>query len=279
MSSIQPFHWLFVVVLLLCTPYCLQAHRDSSLLTGQSRFISDLQGRSDYVTKPISSNQIGNRLRFSGIAKTHVTPYITAIRNAKSLPKPVDVSTTSRSIRWYHSIFPIHDHELPKFLSLSFMMFWIVYIFTMTRDTKDALIVTNCGAEAITFLKVYGVIPGATLFMLLYTYLSNHYQPQALFYITLLPFIVFYASFGFVLYPFRQYLHSMTLPVSDTGLGFAMSLIKYWSFSLYYIVSELWGSAGIPLLFWTCANDVIRVDQVRLYAIPYFAHIILMISI
>ena len=34
------------------------------------------------------------------------------------------------------------------------MMFWIVFVFTMTRDTKDTLIVTNCGAEAIAFLKV-----------------------------------------------------------------------------------------------------------------------------
>jgi ATP/ADP translocase len=40
------------------------------------------------------------------------------------------------------------------------------------------------------------------------------------------------------------------------------------SFSLYYIVSELWGSAGIPLLFWTCANDVTPIDQAkRLYSL------------
>ena len=31
-------------------------------------------------------------------------------------------------------------------------------------------------------------------------------------------------------------------------------------------VSELWGSAGIPLLFWSCANDVVKLDQAnRIY--------------
>jgi len=29
-----------------------------------------------------------------------------------------------------------------------------------------------------------------------------------------------------------------------------MNLLRYWSFSLFFIVSELWASAGVPLLFW-----------------------------
>lgn len=32
---------------------------------------------------------------------------------------------------------------------------------------------TNCGAEAIAFLKVYGTLPAATAFMVLYTRLAN----------------------------------------------------------------------------------------------------------
>lgn len=34
---------------------------------------------------------------------------------------------------WYMSFFPIYPSELLKFFSLSFMMFWIVFVFTMTR--------------------------------------------------------------------------------------------------------------------------------------------------
>lgn len=49
---------------------------------------------------------------------------------------------------------PLYPSELPKFLALSSMMFWIVLIFTIARDTKDTLVVTSSGAEAISFLKV-----------------------------------------------------------------------------------------------------------------------------
>jgi len=79
---------------------------------------------------------------------------------------------------WYMQIFPIYPKELLKFFSLSMMMFWIVFVFTMTRDTKDTLIVTNCGAEAIAFLKVYGVVPAAAGFMILYAKLANILAPR-----------------------------------------------------------------------------------------------------
>lgn len=52
------------------------------------------------------------------------------------------------------AVFPIENAELRKFLMMSGMMFFIIYIYTTVRDTKDTLIVSSCGAEAITFLKV-----------------------------------------------------------------------------------------------------------------------------
>jgi len=171
-------------------------------------------------------------------------------------------STPLQQSSWYTHLLPIYPSEMPKFLCLSFMMFWIVFIFTMTRDTKDALVITNCGAEAIAFLKVYGVVPAAALFMVAYAQLANVFSTRALFYITVTPFIAFYCLFAFVLYPLRHVLHPMSIPVPSGGLSFAVNLLRYWTFSLYYIVSELWGSAGIPLLFWSCANDVIRIEQV-----------------
>ena len=82
------------------------------------------------------------------------------------ITKLITISKSDKAITtrpFYFNFIPIHRQEWKKFLSLSTMMFWIVFVFSMTRDTKDTLIVTNCGAEAIAFLKVYGVIPGTHL--------------------------------------------------------------------------------------------------------------------
>jgi ATP/ADP translocase len=157
---------------------------------------------------------------------------------------------------------PLKRSEIAVFTSLSLMMFWIIFIFTVARDTKDALIVTNCGAESIAFLKVYGVVPAAALFMFAYTHLANKVSPSSLFYITVAPFVGFYLLFGFILYPMRNVLHPMSIQVPSGGMSFAVNLLRHWTFSLFYIVSELWGSAGIPLLFWSCANNVVKIEQV-----------------
>lgn len=164
---------------------------------------------------------------------------------------------------WYSKLIPIYPNEAKKFFSLSFMMFSIIFVFTMTRDTKDALVVTNCGAESIAFLKVYGTIPAATGFMVLYSYLSSKLSTINLFYAILAPFFAFFTTFAFLVYPNHQRLHFYVADFASGGSTYVLNLFRYWTFSLYYIAAELWGSVGVPLLFWTCANDVVRVDEAR----------------
>lgn len=164
---------------------------------------------------------------------------------------------------------PIDVSEFPQFLCMSVMMFLFIYIFTTVRDTKDSLVVSNCGAEAIPFLKLYGVMPAAFLFILGYSKLSNILGKKALFYATLSPFITFYTIFAFVLFPKRDLIH-LTPATGDGVANAAVNLIRYWSFSLYFIISELWGSVSIPLLFWQFANEVTPMGQAKRFY-PLFA--------
>lgn len=140
-------------------------------------------------------------------------------------------------------------------------MFLFIYVFTTVRDTKDTLVVSNCGAEAIPFLKLYAVMPCATAFIVIYSKLSNLLDKRSLFYVTLIPFFIFYGVFAFVLFPNRDVIHFPTLAEGMMGGGegvtsAAINLIRYWSFSLYFIVSELWASAGVPLLFWQVSDGI-----------------------
>lgn len=176
------------------------------------------------------------------------------------------------------SVFPITRAELPQFAKMSALMFLFIYVFTTVRDTKDTLIVSHCGAEAIPFLKLYGVMPCAMVFIVGYSRLSNFLESKsALFYCTLIPFFAFYAAFAFILYPMRGALHSLPTGSQEKGLGAitgvggaAVSLLRYWTFSLYFIVSELWASAGVPLLFWQCANEVTTLTEAKRFY-PLFA--------
>ena len=73
-------------------------------------------------------------------------------------PTPSTPSADNNNNRWTkirQTVFPIHGkHEVTKFLLIGAIKFFIILALTLTRDTKDTLVVTQCGAEAIAFLKV-----------------------------------------------------------------------------------------------------------------------------
>jgi len=104
---------------------------------------------------------------------------------------------TAEFSKWRAFLWPIHSHELKKLIPMLLLFFFILFNYTVLRDTKDTLIVTakGSGAEAIPFLKVYGVLPFAILFMIIYAKLSNKLSKPALFYSVVSTFIVFFAAF------------------------------------------------------------------------------------
>ena len=65
---------------------------------------------------------------------------------------------------------------------------------------------------AISFIKFWVVLPLAVLFVMAYTKASNKLTKEQLFTHTILPFIIFFASFGFILYPAREWYYQLTEP-------------------------------------------------------------------
>ncbi|XP_071710033.1 plastidic ATP/ADP-transporter-like [Rutidosis leptorrhynchoides] len=159
---------------------------------------------------------------------------------------------------------------LKKIVPLGLMFFCILFNYTILRDTKDVLVVTAKGssAEIIPFLKTWVNLPMAIGFMLLYTKLSNVLSKKALFYSVILPFIAFFGAFGFVFYPLSGYFHPTAL--ADRLLEFLgprflgpLAILRIWSFCLFYVMAELWGSVVVSVLFWGFANQITTVDEAK----------------
>ena len=76
--------------------------------------------------------------------------------------------TFSRLVTLRRTIFPIYGRqEVVKFLLIGAIKFFIILALTLTRDTKDTLVVTQGGAEAIAFLKVRLFDPNAVVTIML----------------------------------------------------------------------------------------------------------------
>ncbi|MGR3972997.1 MAG: NTP/NDP exchange transporter [Candidatus Rhabdochlamydia sp.] len=184
-------------------------------------------------------------------------------------------------------LWPIHTWELKKFLPMALMFFFINFNYTILRDTKDALVITapGSGAEAIPFLKLWGVLPFAILFMIVYSKLSNILSKPKLFYTMISTFIGFFVLFAVVLYPNKDLLHPTELadrlqaflPAGFSGL---VALFRNWTYALFYIMSELWGSVALSLLFWGFANDTTRPSESKRFygALGVGANVAMLVS-
>jgi AAA family ATP:ADP antiporter len=176
--------------------------------------------------------------------------------------------------KWRAFFWPVHAFELKKIIPMLLMFFFISFNYTILRDTKDTLLVTSsAGAEAIPFIKVWGVVPAAILFTLIYAKLSNILSRENLFYVTIIPFLIFFGLFVTVIYPNLSYFQpdafSDSLKASlPQGAGGFVESIRNWPFALFYILAELWGSVVLSLLFWAFANDTTKVSEAkRFYAL------------
>ncbi|XP_010279263.1 PREDICTED: ADP,ATP carrier protein 1, chloroplastic-like [Nelumbo nucifera] len=165
---------------------------------------------------------------------------------------------------------------LKKVIPLGIMFFCILFNYTILRDTKDVLVVTAKGssAEIIPFLKTWVNLPIAIGFMIVYNKLSNVLSKESLFYACMFPFIAFFGAFAFLLYPNINLIHPTGLAdrlLEILGSNFLgpIAILRIWTFCIFYVMSELWGSVVVSLLFWGYANQITSVDEASQFY-PFF---------
>ena len=163
-------------------------------------------------------------------------------------------------------LWPVERHELPKFLFLTLLMFCILGIQNLIRAMKDSIINTMIGTETIAFLKFWGVMPAAFIVTIIYVKLVSVMKGENIFYLIMSVFLGFFVLFAFVLFPNYQYLHlnpkyATNLSILYPNLKWFILLLSNWSFSLFYIIAELWPNAIFALLFWQFVNKITTIDE------------------
>jgi len=186
-----------------------------------------------------------------------------------------NVPSTSKSSKGFltrvtSAIPPAEERQ--KLVPLALMFFCILFNYTILRDTKDVLMVTapKSGAEVIPFIKTYVNLPVAIGFTGLYAKMTDNMELKNVFYACVVPFLIFFAAFAGVIYPNRGVLHPHALidvlaARLPTNFAAPLAIIRNWSFALFYVMAEMWGSVVASLLFWGLANEVTTVEEAKKY--------------
>ena len=175
-----------------------------------------------------------------------------------------------RSFLW-----PIHRWEIKKFLPLFILYALICFNYHLLKAEKDTLVITanEAGAAVIPFIKIWVILPMALLVTYLFTRLFNKFSQEKVFYIMIGSFLSFFAFFALVLYPLHDVIHPHRLcdqldAICPQGFSGLIGMVRHWSFTLFYVMAELWGTAIMAVLFWAFANETMTVkDAKRFYGI------------
>ncbi len=174
--------------------------------------------------------------------------------------------------KWRTFFWPIHRSEWTKFFPLMGLFFLITFNYNLLRTFKDSIVVTapNSGAEAIPFIKVWAILPSALLLTLIFTRLTNKFSREKVFYIMMSIFLSFFFVFTFILYPLRDYLHPHALAdqlqaILPAGFKGLIAIFRNWTFTIFYVMCELWSSAIMTVLFWGFMNEVSSVGEAKRY--------------
>lgn len=170
-----------------------------------------------------------------------------------------------RSVFW-----PVRRSEVKKVLSMLLLLFFLCVSYGVLRNLKDTIILTakHSGAEVIPFIKVWGMLPAAFLATWGYTRLRRYVNKENVFYLVLSGFLCYFLLFAFILYPHSQQLHldklgdwlALYLPKGFQGF---IAIIRNWTFTSFYIISELWAVMVLTILYWGFANEITPVQEAK----------------
>ncbi|KAL0425073.1 UNVERIFIED_CONTAM: Plastidic ATP/ADP-transporter [Sesamum radiatum] len=204
----------------------------------------DLRYRFNPINPLLKSRTLnGSSLSLNGFSKFHgfvTKPQLVGQKNGKYPICRAEAAAASADGQ------PVYgEKESPKFMGmelvtfkkiipLGMMFFCILFNYTILRDTKDVLVVTAKGssAEIIPFLKTWVNLPMAVGFMLF-----HYFHPTAL-------------------------ADKLLNTLGPRFLG-PLAIMRIWSFCLFYVMAELWGSVVISVLFWGFANQITTVEEAK----------------
>ena len=192
--------------------------------------------------------------------------------NTPAATKPVSSEEPPIKKGLIATLWPIEKFERKKIFPLILMIFLMTFNYTLLRDLKDVLVMNATGGPTtILYLKLFFVLPGAVIFMLVVNKMSVTISKQATFY-SIMAFFLITIGLMPILYGFRNELQPRPWrtdrflyehPGVNQGFKGLFLALNNWVSTLLYVISELWGTVVLSFLFWGFTNDICTVSEAK----------------
>ena len=201
---------------------------------------------------------------------------------SQNMPTEDEVEAEAHSgISFFGRLFKVARCEYPAFIYMSAIFFFVSYVYSVSRDMKDAVIIERVDPASIPYLKMLVVLPANVLLIFFIQRVLGTSSVSAIFSGTCIFFGAYFCFYGLFLMSFREAIELDEFVSRDwfsdgkmefRGLQWAIAVvlpITSWTSSLLYTSVEIWGTIVLQFLFFSFSNEIYTQRQ-SLRFVPLF---------
>jgi AAA family ATP:ADP antiporter len=157
------------------------------------------------------------------------------------------------------------NFDFKKFLFIAIAKLFTVYIFGVLRGLEYSMLVPKLGAEVISSIELYCLLPASSLFVVLYFKLRNYFSRITIASILLVFFAIYFIIFSLFCFPNHD---NLVIDLSAwkeayPRFKYTILLIENWDITSFYVLAELWGIMMLNISFWQMANEVNTLNDAK----------------
>lgn len=168
-----------------------------------------------------------------------------------------------KKVGWF--FWPVEKGERNKTFLMLVVLFLVSFVYSILRTLKLTILLAepDLPTEAVSYLKIFGIMPAALLFTWLATRMQTYTGQEKTFLGMNLFFGVLFAFLTLVVMPNKEF-YRLGIPLYND----VIILIDRWYISLYYVAAEMWSSIMLNMLCWGVIIEVTKLkESKRLYAL------------
>lgn len=184
--------------------------------------------------------------------------------NSSSDSSTVYLQDVFSKLKW--SLWPVYKEENAKILPMTAVFFFVSFIYNILGALKKTILLSNpvIKAQAVSYLKIFAVMPAAIVFTLMTTTLQTRYGQKRAIQTMVFFFGISFAVLTLLIFPNREHL----ILHFDAGSRDLIHLVNNWDITVFYIFAEMWSSIILNVLCWGIIIETTHLAQSkRLYAI------------
>ena len=166
-------------------------------------------------------------------------------------------------VQWF--FWPVEAKEQKRTLLMLIVLFLVSFVYSILRTLKLTILLADpdLPSQAVSYLKIFGIMPAAMLFTWLAMSMQSVMGQKKTFLGMNFLFAGLFAILTLVVLP-----HKELYRLNISGSNELIALVNSWYITLFYVAAEMWSSIMLNMLCWGVIIEITELkESKRLYAL------------